>query len=212
MNAKMGALDGDRICDDQVIRFVLDKARHVRGVYDMRCAIVVTGLPASGKTTVARDIASALGFEFLDKDDFLERLYESHGVSSWDDRKRLSRLSDDLLQQRAKLTQSVVLVSHWRPRTGTDESGTPTDWLTAEFEQIVEVYCECSAEIATLRFLERRRHTGHMDQQRDRVTLTESMKTLHRSYPLGLGALVKICSEHKIDLAELISRIRQEIT
>ncbi|WP_370645738.1 AAA family ATPase [Ruegeria sp. Ofav3-42] len=57
----------------------------------MKLGIVVTGLPASGKTTVAREIAKRLGLVFLDKDDFLEELYERHGVPSWEHRKKLSR-------------------------------------------------------------------------------------------------------------------------
>ncbi|MDE4063909.1 AAA family ATPase [Phaeobacter gallaeciensis] len=56
----------------------------------MKSGVIVTGLPASGKTTIAREISKCLGFVFLDKDDFLEELYERHGVLSWEDRKNLA--------------------------------------------------------------------------------------------------------------------------
>lgn len=39
-----------------------------------RTIIVITGLPASGKTTLARLLARELGFDVIDKDDFLEAL------------------------------------------------------------------------------------------------------------------------------------------
>jgi adenylate kinase family enzyme len=38
--------------------------------------VIVTGLPASGKTTLAIALSSELGFEHLDKDAFLEALFD----------------------------------------------------------------------------------------------------------------------------------------
>lgn len=46
----------------------------------MNTATVLSGLPASGKTTVGRGIASAMAIPLLDKDDFLEDLFEKHRV------------------------------------------------------------------------------------------------------------------------------------
>jgi dephospho-CoA kinase len=57
----------------------------------MKIGVIVTGLPASGKATVARVVANALSFDLIDKDDFLEGLYELNDVSTWEDRKSLSR-------------------------------------------------------------------------------------------------------------------------
>ena len=37
--------------------------------------VVVSGLPASGKTTLAKSLALALGLRLLDKDDILESLF-----------------------------------------------------------------------------------------------------------------------------------------
>ena len=42
--------------------------------------VVVSGLPASGKSTVARTLAGALGLPLLDKDVFLEALFASDGI------------------------------------------------------------------------------------------------------------------------------------
>jgi dephospho-CoA kinase len=60
----------------------------------MKVGVVVTGLPASGKTTTALVIANALSSDLIDTDDFLEGLYELNKVSTWEDRKNLSRLPD----------------------------------------------------------------------------------------------------------------------
>ena len=46
-------------------------------------AIVISGLPASGKTTLGMAVAKSLSIPYLDKDHFLERLYEKEGVGNW---------------------------------------------------------------------------------------------------------------------------------
>ena len=42
--------------------------------------IVVSGLPGSGKTTVARTLASLLDLPVFDKDEILEQLFDTKGV------------------------------------------------------------------------------------------------------------------------------------
>jgi shikimate kinase len=95
----------------------------------MKIGVVVTGLPASGKTTIARVIANALSFDLIDKDDFLESLYALNDVNTWEDRKILSRQSDILFQDAGKRLGSAVLVSHWKPLKEGGDSGTSSDWL-----------------------------------------------------------------------------------
>ena len=43
----------------------------------MKPYVIVTGLPASGKSTLGRAVAAALGLPMLDKDDILEALFDS---------------------------------------------------------------------------------------------------------------------------------------
>ena len=57
----------------------------------LKIGIVVSGLPASGKTQIGRQLARALDYAFLDKDDFLEDLYDQSLVASLDDRDRAAR-------------------------------------------------------------------------------------------------------------------------
>ncbi|SED18936.1 shikimate kinase [Streptomyces sp. TLI_105] len=42
--------------------------------------VIVSGLPASGKTTLGRRLATGLGLPLVDKDAILEFLYGSLGV------------------------------------------------------------------------------------------------------------------------------------
>ncbi len=172
-----------------------------------RTAIIVTGLPASGKTSVARALAASLNIALFDKDDFLERLYEEHKISNWDARKRLSRKSDQDFQISATQAGTSILVSHWRPNNAATDSGTPTDWVKTAFENVVEVFCECRPTIATQRFLARQRHPGHLDSQRDPAQLAQQMLSLSDGYPLRLGPVVQVNTEHAVNIENVLTRL-----
>lgn len=173
-------------------------------------AIIVSGLPASGKTTVARALANALNIALFDKDDFLERLYDQHEISDWTARKRLSRQSDTEFQTAATQAKAAILVSHWRPNNALTDTGTPTDWLPAAFENIIEVFCDCPPTRATERFLLRQRHPGHLDGQRDPTTLAQQMRSLSDGYPLGIGPVVRINTEKKVSIKHLLARLASQ--
>lgn len=60
--------------------------------------VVVSGLPASGKSTLASALASAMKFAYLDKDVFLENLFHLEGVGDAQHRRRLSKRADKQLR------------------------------------------------------------------------------------------------------------------
>lgn len=174
----------------------------------MKIGVVVTGLPASGKTTVARSLAKSLSFDLIDKDDFLEDLYELNDVRTWEDRKKLSRQSDVLFRKAAEESGSAVLVSHWKPLAESGESGTLTDWLSGAYPSLIEVYCSCPPEVALDRFLVRKRHPGHLDQQRDRNDLALQLRRFEKAYPLGIGPVVEVDTRTREDLQPSVEQVR----
>ena len=173
-----------------------------------KLAVVVTGLPASGKTTVAREVADKLGLVLLDKDEFLEDLYERFEVRSLDERGQLSRQSDHAFRSAAARSNSAVLVSHWRSLGDSDESGTPSDWLAQEYDRIVEVCCNCSPKVACARFLARTRHPSHLDTQIDANELAQRMASWVCRFPLGVGTLIEVSAECTLNSDALIEDIR----
>ena len=56
--------------------------------------VVFSGLPGSGKSTLARQLAPALGLPLLDKDDFLDALFDERGIGDLAWRAALSREAD----------------------------------------------------------------------------------------------------------------------
>src|SRR5689334_8206859 len=127
--------------------------------------VVVSGVPGSGKTTLAHRLSPILGLPVLDKDDILDRLFESDGTGDRAWRRKLSRRSDALFEQEASASAGAILVSHWHLSGMAPDSGTPTDWLRALADCIVNVHCICAPEVAANRFLGRTRHAGHLDKE-----------------------------------------------
>ncbi|MEM7016307.1 MAG: AAA family ATPase [Pseudomonadota bacterium] len=175
------------------------------------CCIAVTGLPASGKTTLARDIATRLEWPFFDKDVYLEQLFEARGTgnSAW--RQSLSIKSNDLFRQAAEQHDQVVLVSHWRPPEQDGPSGTPTAWLCERYDRVLEVYCVCPVEVAAQRFATRVRHPGHLDRHQTLTEIESKMRHYAAYLPMALGEQMHVPTTKPIVLDELISRIHQVI-
>src|SRR5262249_11022861 len=147
--------------------------------------LVVSGLPASGKSTLSRKLAPALNLSLIDKDEILEGLFGALGIGDSDWRKQLSRASDEILRRLATSSSGAVVTSFWRHQEMPVESGTPRDWVTAASQRVVEVYCVCDPEIAATRFVNRLRHPGHLDRvkQREEEVLS-TFKTLSSKGPL----------------------------
>jgi glucokinase len=155
--------------------------------------VIVCGLPASGKSTLAQRLAPALSLPLLDKDTILERLFdESKGVGDAAWRRALSRESDFILQNEATASDGAILVSHWHLPGMPADSGTPTAWLAELPGKVVTVHCACSVEIAARRFVQRRRHSGHCDSERSESGVLESVKQVAALGRLNIGQPVEV--------------------
>jgi len=99
--------------------------------------VVMSGLPGSGKTTLARRLAPLLDLPVIDKDDILERLFVSKGIGDAAWRRTLSRESDSILQHDATRSEGAILVSFWHLPGMPVDSGTPTTWLQSLSDQLV---------------------------------------------------------------------------
>ena len=153
--------------------------------------VVVSGLPGSGKTTLARQLASSLALPLLDKDDFLERLFEAKGIGDAAWRRTLSRESDALFQAAAAESNGAILTSFWRLPGMSATSGTPTAWLRELSHHLVHVRCLSPVELASGRFFARKRHAGHLDPASYAETLA-SMRSQAALGPLDIEPAVNV--------------------
>ncbi len=170
---------------------------------DQLC-IYVTGLPASGKTTVARYIAEHIKLPLLDKDDYLEQLFATQDSIDMHKRGLLSRQADKSFLAEAGQLDKVVLVSHWRPLLSNTDSGTPVDWLTQAFDQVIEISCECSVTTASQRFIDRKRNPGHNDTSRSLDDIQLWFEQYASLLPIGLGQKVQVNTESEHWQTELL--------
>ncbi|HET9728537.1 MAG TPA: AAA family ATPase [Acidimicrobiia bacterium] len=168
--------------------------------------VVVSGLPASGKSTLARALGLRLDVDVLDKDDYLEELLNPYDDFDAARRTRFSRAADDTLRSRAARVDKAILVSFWRRIELSESAGTPTEWLF-DLPNLVEVYCSCEPAVAVERFMHRERHHGHGDQLRTRNELQTQFDALARLGPLGVGPVVIVDTTGRTSPDAVIERL-----
>ena len=168
-----------------------------------RLLVVVSGLAASGKSTVGRELSRGLSLTLIDKDEVLEGLFDTLGCEDRAQRHRLSRASDEVLFRLAASSGGAVLVNWW-------DHDTPPARLASLTDAVVEVFCDCPVEVARTRFMARGRHPGHLDHLRTAEEDDEVTRRLRESYrgPLGLDPLVTVDTTRPVDVAALLEEVR----
>jgi predicted kinase len=165
--------------------------------------VVVSGLAASGKTSLAQPLAQALSLPLISKDGIKEALFEAVGYGGMTWSKTLSRAADAAMVRIAQDLEGAVLDNFWYSET--------VDELLAPLPRpIVEVFCRCDPEVAYERFRSRVRHPGHADQERDPDTLRAPFFTRAKKLPLRtLGPVVEVNTERPVDVRAVAARVTE---
>jgi predicted kinase len=128
--------------------------------------VVVTGPPASGKTTLATAIADEIGLPMIAKDAIKERLYDALGPGDREWSMRLGRatypLLFDILAQELRASRSVVVDATFGPRVANREfAALHQRW---PFDAL-QIYCTAPRDVLLARYAARApaRHPGHLD-------------------------------------------------
>jgi len=169
--------------------------------------LVVTGLPASGKSTVGKAVAEALALPFLDKDEILEALFEALGVGDAPWRARLSRAADQVLRRLALRSQGAVIASWWQHPLSPVSSGTSPSWLSSLPGELIELHCKCDPHVAVERFFARQRHAGHLDASKSKPEELVRFAQLASQGPLGIGRVIEINTGQELDLRALLDEL-----
>ena len=174
-----------------------------------RSILLVSGAPASGKSTVARALAGILGYPLISKDTIKESLFDSLGASLGTHLETpeelshiLSRAAMELLWPLAGGCPQVILEANFRPKSEHERTH-----IAALKGRKLEVYCHCTLEEASQRFQERattwRHHPAHSIKSMSVALLEEYDR------PIGLCPVIDVDTERPVDPQEIVNRIRQ---
>lgn len=131
--------------------------------------IVLAGMPASGKSTVAARLSAAFSLPVLAKDDLKEALFDTLGFSCYAEKRRLDHAANAVLLRAARALlasgQSVILDNNFDTL-----SAQALDELIREFgARCVTVFFGGDTEAFYRRYVERDRlhlrHLGHVVQE-----------------------------------------------
>lgn len=134
--------------------------------------ILVSGLPASGKTSLAEEIGKALALPVMNKDAIKELLFDTLGWSNRDWSKKLGAASMELLwfiaERHVRARSPLVLESNF-VKSFADQA---LAGLRAHSPlRVIEVHCVADREVLAERYRKRaedgERHPGHMEWDED---------------------------------------------
>ncbi|MBI4122050.1 MAG: ATP-binding protein [Parcubacteria group bacterium] len=175
--------------------------------------IIVTGLAATGKSTLAKHLGERLALPVLSKDAIKERLFDALG---WSDRawsKRMgaaAKVLYDLIEGQLKAGQSFIVETNFK-----GEFDTPL-WqgLLQRFPvKCVQVLCFADGRVLEERFLQRglsgNRHPGHQDAE----SMDEHGPILRqgKAEPIGIACdVIEIDTTDfaKVDTDQVLSQVR----
>jgi len=165
--------------------------------------IVVTGVPASGKTGLATALAERLGYALVSLDEIKEEL----AVEAEDTPREWLRYDAEAeLLRRLEAFGGEAVVDIWiTPRRDTARI---VELLGPWWDRLVEVRCQVPAEVAIRRYVARERGWPHLPADDD--TLARIRDAAERPEPLGAPRTVLVDTTRPVEIGDVVTAVRRE--
>lgn len=164
-----------------------------------RRLVLVHGVPASGKTTLATALAAELGWPLVSKDAVKETLLDALGWADRDASRRLGAAAGEVCWTVIASSPGPVVLDTWLPDRTLVEAGLSR----ARIDHVVEVWCRADDDVVRSRYRDRARHPGHFDAD----NLAQLDTWLTTAAPLGVGDVVEVDTGGQVDVAALARRV-----
>jgi predicted kinase len=166
--------------------------------------ILVTGMPSSGKTTVAEALARQLRLPLIAKDAIKESLYDSLGAEDVASSGRLGAAAFAVIFALARIAlasgASLIVEANFFPDQESEFAALPA-------HRLVQVHCDAPLSVLLDRYASRTRHPGHHDAEKIKELPVRYESGVHG--PLRLdGKLIQLDTTQPFDVAALAQRVR----
>jgi predicted kinase len=175
--------------------------------------VIVNGLPATGKTTLARYLAKELGVPSVHKDDIKETLFDNIG---WSDRawsRKLSIATYELIyyfaEAQLKARQSFIIEANFRSEIASSKF---QDLMNRYPFIPVQILCLAEPKVVLERYRERwesgARHPGHVEVDAIKDLEAEILNGGVKPLDIG-GTVIELDTTDftKVDYAEILAKI-----
>ncbi len=156
--------------------------------------IIVSGFPASGKTTLVTWLSKELCLPSFSKDDFKELLADTIGFTDHESTRLLGKTSFSTLffivKRLIESNTSVIIESNFMLEKETKDF---ILYLKQANVEVYEILCHADGQTLVSRFLDRKRHPVHHTLHE--VPLNHYLETTVRKgkdTPLGVGRLLEV--------------------
>jgi predicted kinase len=160
--------------------------------------VVVSGPPASGKSSLAPALAAELDLPLLAKDVIKDALVEVLDAPDLPRSRELGRAAVHVLLTVARTARRGVLEGVWYDRTHASLAALPGP--------VVEVFCRCPPDVLRERYAARSaaRGAGYFDLERDPIELwnTEVGTPVAGGWPV-----LEVDTAGEVDIAALAARV-----